>query len=144
MKEITDNVSGSSLTTADDALETRLFRVMAIAVFAAAVLSLWFFPWRVTTGLVLGGSLSLLNYHWMRTSIVAFIHARAAGGNGDGKGSRYIFRYFVIAGTVVAAYALNLVSLPATIVGLCSFVIALFVEAFRQFFFIIVHREGTN
>ena len=143
MKEISNNEGGSTLTTADEALENRLLRVMALAVAAAAVLSLWLAPWRVTTGLVLGGSLSLLNYHWMRTSIAALINARAAGGNANANGSRYILRYFVIAGTVVAAYALNIVSLPATIVGLCSFVIALFAEAFRQFFF-TVHREGTN
>jgi ATP synthase I chain len=143
MKEISNSEGGSTLTTADEALETRLLRVMTLAVAAAAVASLWLAPWRVTTGLVLGGSLSLLNYHWMRTSIAALIHARASGENASANGSRYILRYFVIAGTVVAAYALNIVSLPATIAGLCSFVIALFAEAFRQFFF-TVHREGTN
>jgi len=36
------------------------------------------------------------------------------------------------------------VSLPATIVGLCSFVVALFAEAFRQSYFSIVNREGIN
>ncbi|HXD30722.1 MAG TPA: ATP synthase subunit I [Pyrinomonadaceae bacterium] len=143
MKESEESTGGSLLTTPDNDLETRIFRVMGIAVAAAVLLSPLFMPWRFTTGLFLGGALSLLNYHWMRTSIASLIQARAAGGNASANGSRYIFRYFVIAGTVVAAYALNIVSLPATIIGLCSFVIALFAEAFRQFFF-PVHREGTN
>jgi len=45
---------------------------------------------------------------------------------------------------VIASYKLNAVSLPATIVGLCSFVVALFAEAFRQVYLTIVHREGIN
>jgi hypothetical protein len=144
MKEIGDNVNGSSLPAADDDLELRLFRVMAIAVTAAVVISFLLAPWRVTTGLVLGGSLSLLNYHWMRTSIAALIQMRAAGINASSNGSRYIIRYFVICIAVIAAYKLNVVSLPATIVGLCSFVVALFVEASRQFYFAIIHREGIG
>ena len=32
---------------------------------------------------------------------------------------------------------------PAAIAGLCSFVAALFVEAGRQFYIAIVHREET-
>jgi hypothetical protein len=43
-----------------------------------------------------------------------------------------------------AAYQLNLVSLPATIAGLSSFVVALFAEALRETYFIIIHREGIN
>jgi hypothetical protein len=31
----------------------------------------------------------------------------------------------------------------ATIAGLCSFVVALFVEAFRQFYFAIIRREES-
>jgi hypothetical protein len=33
--------------------------------------------------------------------------------------------------------------LPATIAGMCSFVAALFVEAFRQFYFVIIGREES-
>jgi hypothetical protein len=42
---------------------------------------------------------------------------------------------------VVVAYSLNVISLPAAILGLCTFVVALFVEAFREFYFTIIHRE---
>jgi hypothetical protein len=49
----------------------------------------------------------------------------------------------VIAGAVFAAYQLNLVSLPATLGGLSSFVVALFVEAFRQFYFAVIRREES-
>lgn len=144
MKEIEDSLGGSLLATPDNDLETRLFRVMAISVVAAVLLSLFLMPWRVTTGLILGGSLSLFNYHWMRTSITALLQGRAAGKNLSSNGSRYIFRYIVVGAAVTAAYLLNIVSLPATIIGLCSFVAALFAEAFREFYFAIIHREGTS
>jgi hypothetical protein len=54
---------------------------------------------------------------------------------------QYFLRYLVIAATVVVAYNLNVISLPAAILGLCTFVVALFVEAFREFYFTIIHRE---
>ena len=144
MKEITDNSGRSAFARSDGDLETRLFRVMAgsvaLAVSVAGVLA----PWRITSGLLLGGVLSLLNYRWMCTSITALIVARASGEDANANVSRYIIRYFVIAVVVVAAYMLNSVSLPATIIGLCSFVVALFAEAFREVYFTIVDREGIN
>ncbi len=126
----------------DGALETRIFRAMiaivSLAVIAGAILA----PWRVTTGLLLGGVLSILNYHWLRTSIEALLSV-ANEKRPRVKLWRYIFRYFVVGAIVLAAYGLQIVSLPATIIGLCAFVPALFVEAFRQFYFSIVHREGS-
>ena len=144
MKEMTDSLSGNSPANADEALQTRIFRVMAASVVVAVSVAALLAPWRVTTGLLLGGMLSLMNYRWMSTSIAALIEARASGKTATANGSRYIVRYFVVAAAVIAAYKLNLVSLPATIIGLCSFVVALFAEAFRQFYFMIVNREGIN
>jgi hypothetical protein len=50
----------------------------------------------------------------------------------------------VIAAAVVVAYQWDLVSLPATIAGLCSFVVALFVEALREFYSAIIQREEIS
>jgi hypothetical protein len=147
MKETQNSLSGDpSGEPEGGTIEQRLFKVMAIAVVLAVSISALSAPWRVTTGLLLGGTLSLLNYRWLSSSIAAVIAAYAGGsGTGTGaKGSRYILRYVVIAALVIVAFKLNVVSLPATIIGLCSFVVAFFAEASRQFYFIIVHREGIN
>jgi hypothetical protein len=145
MKENAHKLGGSAFGAPDDGdLEARMFRVMAVAVALAASVSALLAPWRVTTGLMLGGALSLLNYRWLSSSIAALIEAHLAGTGAGAKGSRYILRYFVITALVIVAFKLKVVSLPATIIGLSSFVIALFVGAFRQFYFIIVHREGIN
>jgi hypothetical protein len=144
MKDIPDSISiGAIAANDDDGLEVRILRVMVASVVLAVSVSALLAPWRVTTGLLLGGLLSLLNYRWMRTSIAALIDARVAGNNGF-KVPISILRYFVIAAIVIASYNLNAVSLSATIVGLCSFVVALFAEAFRQVYLTIVHREGIN
>jgi hypothetical protein len=56
---------------------------------------------------------------------------------------KHAVRYVVVGGAVFAAYQLQIISLAATIAGLCSFVVALFVEAFRQFYFAIIRREES-
>ena len=144
MKEITDRLGGSAFAPSDDGLEARVFRVMAVSVGLGTGLIAPFMAWRITAGLLLGGLLSLLNYRWMGTSVRALIVARATGRDANARVTRYILRYFVIAAVVVTGYKLNIVSLPATIVGLSSFVVALFAEAFREIYFIIVDREGIN
>ena len=143
MSQIANRMSGEEFTRGSDrALEMRVFRVMIATVALAAVGSTLLAPWRVTLGLMLGGVLSLLNYHWLRTSIAAVLNV-AGTDRPRVQIWRYLVRYFVVGVAVFAAYQMQVVSLPATIVGLCSFVPALFVEAFRQFYSAIIHREGS-
>jgi hypothetical protein len=144
MNEIADTVNGGLLPAApEDGLENRLFRIMIGAVALAVLIGGVIAPWRVTAGLLLGGLLSLLNHHWLRSSIAAVFAVEKAGKRPRVKVWRYILRYFVIGAVAFAAYKLQIVSLPAMIAGLCSFVVALLVEAFRQFYFAIIHREET-
>lgn len=144
MNEIANSVSGEAFADdASGALEGRIFRAMIAIVILAVIASAALAPWRVAAGLTLGGALSLLNYHWLRTSINAVL-SDAPEKRPRIKILRYILRYLVVGAVVFAAYKLEIVSLPATIIGLCAFVPALFVEALRQFYFAIIHREGTN
>jgi ATP synthase I chain len=146
MKETGNKQSGSALSAkADDGIDGRIFRTMAAAVALAVIVSAPFAPWRITTGLLVGGVLSLLNHYWMRTSISAgFALAQGQGTKPQMRLAQYVLRYFVVGAIVFGAYQLNIISLPATLAGLCSFVVALFVEAFREFYFAIIHREGIN
>ena len=126
----------------DEALEMRLFRAMIASVALAVITSTMLLSWRVTTGLMLGGGLSLLNFHWLRTSVAAIFNVSAEE-RPRVRMSRYIIRYFVVAAATVAAYELGLVSLPAMFAGLGSFDPALFVEALRQFYFAFIRREES-
>lgn len=144
MSEIVNSVSGSAFKPSDpEAMERRLFRTMCVAVAAAVLISAPIAPWRVTTGLLLGGVLSLFNHHWLRSSLAAIFSTAESGRKVKFNAARYVLRYFVIAGVVALAYTLNLVSLVATLVGLCSFVVAAMIEAFMQIYFAIVNREET-
>lgn len=129
--------------SAEGAALDRIFRVMTMVVVLVAAASILLAPWKIGAGLLLGGLLSLLNYHWLRTSIAAGF-SKAVASRPRLRLSRYILRYIVVAAVVFVAYKLNLVSLVATIAGLCTFVIALFVEALRESYFAIISREEAN
>jgi hypothetical protein len=152
MRNSPDNATGTMLSdggnglpdTGDNRIGKRVFRHMAIAVALAVLGSLPFAHWRITTGLLIGGLLSLLNHHWLSSSTAAVFRVVAHGAKPQLRLTQYILRYFVIGVVVFLTYKLNLVSLAATIAGLCSFVVALFVEAFREFYFAIIHREETS
>src|SRR5207253_11461907 len=96
-----------------DALESRLFWTMVAIVALTIPVSALMAPWRVTVGLALGGTLSLLNYHWLRTSVMALLN-EATVKRPSITITRYLFRYLVIGTTVFALYMLQVISLPAT------------------------------
>lgn len=145
MKDTANHVAGDVFPESHDrGIERRIFRIMAAAVAIAVLASLPFGQWRVTAGLLLGGLLSLLNHHWLRTSTAAAFSVVVHGAKPKLRVLQYVLRYLVIAATVFLAYKLNLVSLAATIAGLCSFVVALFAEAFREVYLAIIHREEAS
>jgi hypothetical protein len=125
-------------------IEGRIFRTMALATAVAAIASVPFAHWRITTGLLLGGVLSLLNHHWLSSSTSAAFSVLVHGAKPRLSLVQYILRYLVVTTVVLVAYKLNIVSLTATIVGLCSFVVALFGEALRELYFAIIHREEIS
>jgi hypothetical protein len=158
MNQIADSAElEGPVREADGALEMRIFRAMIIVTVAAVIVSATLAPWRFTTGLMLGGALSLLNYHWLTNSVAAIFNLNASTFNINAstfnvnastqrpkaQSWRYLFRYVVVAVVVFASYKLQLISLPATLVGLCSFVPALLIEASRQFYFVIIHGEES-
>ena len=148
MSQIADTVMGDEVTSRDaSALEARMLRTMVVTIIAAVAIAAIVAPWRVMTGLLLGGALSILNYRWLHSSARAIINLNI-NLPGDSPAPRahsirYVLRYLIVAAAVFAAYQLRLVSLPATLAGLTAFVPALMFEAFRQFYFIIIHREES-
>src|ERR1043166_10295663 len=152
MVEISDSLTGDEVTSRDaralegrdaTALEARLLRTMIVTSIAAVARAAAIAPWRITTGLMLGGALSILNYRWLRSSAAAIVNLNVGSPAPSARSLRYVLRYFIVAAVVFAAYRLRIISLPATLAGLSSFVPALMWEAFRQFYFIIIHREES-
>ena len=128
-----------------DSTHNRVFRTMALTTaFSVAVAASFIAPWRVTSGLLVGGLLALFSHSWLKNSAAAAIHLSAVGGRPQWRLAQFVLRYVVIAAVVFAVYTLNLVSLPAVLVGLSSFVVAMFVEALREFYFAIKEREEIS
>jgi hypothetical protein len=124
------------------ALERRLRRSMFAVVALAVLISAPLAPWRVTTGLLLGGALAVFNHHWLRTSLRAVFGGEATGASSSRlAAARYVLRYAVIALVVASAYMFDLISLAATLAGMCAFAAAIMVEALVQLYFAIVYRE---
>jgi hypothetical protein len=142
----TPHNAGNSLPSGmpDDAIHRRISRAMTVTTVCAVMGSLAFAEWRITTGLLLGGALALLNHRWLRSSTAAVFSVLVDGAKPKLKLSHYLLRYLVVGTVVFVAYKLNLVSLTATLIGLCSFVAAIFAEAFREFYFAFIHREEMN
>jgi hypothetical protein len=125
------------------AVGRRVFRGTCVAVALAVSASAPLAPWRVTTGLLLGGALSLFNLHWLRTSVEAVFEGAPEGARPRMKATRYVLRYAVIVAAVYGANALGLGSLAATLMGMCAVVAALLAEGFRELYFAVIRREET-
>ena len=103
----------------------RIFRGTFVAAVVAVAVSAFFAPWRVTTGLALGGALALFNQHWLRSSVEAVFEGATSARPPKWKAARYVLRYAVVVGVVFAAVQTGLVSLVATLAGMCAVVAGL-------------------
>jgi hypothetical protein len=128
----------------DEGLNSRVFRVMAATTIIAASVSVFIAPWRVSLGLLVGGLLALFSHSWLKNSAAAAIRLSANGGAPDFRLAQFVLRYVVIAAFIFSAHTLDLISLPAVLAGMSSFVVALMVEALREFYFAIKHREEIS
>ena len=128
----------------DQGLDSRVFRTMAVATALAVSVAAFIAPWRVTSGLLVGGLLALFSHSWLKNSAAAAIRLSTVGGTPQLRLAQFLLRYVVIAAVIFTAYTLNLTSLPAVFVGLSSFVVAMFAEALREFYFAIKQREETS
>ena len=126
---------------ANNAINLRIFRTMAIATGLSVAVSTVVGPWRVTTGLLVGGLLALFSHRWLKNSAAAAIELSIGGSTPKLRLAQFILRYVVIAALVFALNELDVVSLPAVLAGLSSFVVAILVEALREFYFAIIQRE---
>jgi hypothetical protein len=116
-----------------------------VATTALAVgVSAFIAPWRVTTGLLLGGLLALFSHRWLKNSAAAAIRLSTSGDGPQFRLAQFILRYVVVASVVFATYTLDLISLPAVLAGLSTFVVAMLVEGLREFYFAIKQREEIS
>jgi len=117
---------------------------MVVATGLSVAVSAVIGPWRVTTGLLVGGLLALFSHSWLKKSAGAAIELSIGGAPPRLRLAQFLLRYLVIGALVFSLYQLNLLSLTAVLVGMSSFVVAIFVEAVREFYFAIIQREEIS
>jgi len=135
----------SAVPAADIVESQRRFRrntyvVIALLLVGGMVLS----GWRMALGVALGGTLSIFNEHWLRSSVGAILGTVA--GSRDKRvprwtATKFILRYFVIAvaaGLAVWSGYFNLLGIG---LGLASFVGAVMLEAGYQVYLTFDHRR---
>ena len=117
---------------------------MAVTTALAVTVSAFIAPWRVTSGLLVGGLLALFSHSWLKNSAAAAIRLSTTGVTAQLGLAQFVLRYVVIAAVIFAAHTLDLISLTAVLAGLSTFVVAIFVEASREFYFAIKEREEIS
>lgn len=146
MSKTANNTTPEGAVVAEDAnrLSGRMLRVMVVITVLAAVISLVVGSWRISVGLLVGGALAVLNHRWLQSSIAAAFGVLIEGQKPRITLAKYIFRYLVIGAVVLLVYTLGVAPLEAIVAGLSSFVVAVFVEALREFYFAIIRREEIS
>lgn len=130
--------------SASNAINLRIFRSMLIATGLAVAVSAVIGPWRVTTGLLVGGLLALFSHRWLKNSAAAALELSIGGATPRLRLAQFLLRYLVIGALVFSLYQLDVLSLTATLAGMSTFVVAIFVEALREFYFAIIQREEIS
>ena len=129
---------------ASNDINLRIFRTMVVTTALAVAVSAVIGPWRVTTGLLVGGLLALFSHRWLKNSAAAALELSIGGATPRLRLAQFLLRYLVIGALVFSLYQLDVLSLTATLAGMSTFVVAIFVEALREFYFAIIQREEIS
>ena len=114
----------------------RILWIMAIVLVVAIIGSLIFATWRVTTGLILGGILSFVNYYWLKFALKSVFEKAIEGAKPKFLVGKYILRYFAVGAVVVLVFLTKVISVVAVICGLLTFAAAILIESF---ILVIIH-----
>ena len=127
MDEESDPVSaGDSVITHRGILIT-----MAVMVAVAAVAGAIFSGPMFGFGVVFGGLLAVGNYIWLDRVTKAIFRPDAVRSAGL-LAAKYILRYFVLGGVLLVIYLTGAFPMPAVILGLAAFAIAVVIEGLRN------------
>ena len=144
MADTANNTAEMTVITEEDhGLNTRIFRAMVAVTAVAVIVSSLLGSLRFTTGLLIGGVLAIFSHNWLRNSAGAAINLAVGEGIQQVRLMQFLLRYLVIGLVVFAAYIIDIASLTAMLLGLSSFVVALLVEAIREFYFAIIPARGN-
>ncbi len=119
----------------------RILWIMAVVLIVAVIVSFFLADGRVTSGLMLGGILSFINYYWLKTALRSVFEKAVGGGKPRFLIGKYMLRYFAVGAVIVFVALTKIVSVVALIGGLLVFAAAILIESFILIFIHISKRE---
>ena len=117
-------------------VEKRLWRLMLASLAIEIVLSLIFSNWQVTAGIAVGGSLAILNFRMLQTSVRGLWQTQS-----NYFAIKFFLRYALIGLVILLFSYLKIFSIFGILMGISSFVAALMLEALIQFYFVMTKHE---
>jgi hypothetical protein len=119
---------------AESDIEKRLWWLMIASLLVSLIFAFIFANVQFILGFVIGGILSLVNFRWLQGSIKSLFATTLSGEPPRFIAFKFFFRFIVIGIAVGIASYSGLVSVIGILLGLCSFVAALMLEAFYQIY----------
>ena len=124
------------LSEESSSVEKRLWRLMLVGLVIEIALSLFLADWKFVFGIVTGGSLAIINFWLLQSSVRGIFQTQS-----NTFAVKFFLRYVMIGLVVLLFYYLKAVSIIGILLGISSFVIALMIEALIQFYFVITKNE---
>ncbi len=115
-------------------IEKRLWWLMITSLLVSLIFSFFLANLHFILGFAIGGILSLINFRWLQGSIKSLFATTLKGEPPRFIAFRFFFRFIVIGIAVAIASYSGLVSVIGILLGLCSFVVAIMLEAFYQIY----------
>ncbi len=118
--------------TEKDPLQKKLEIANWIIMGMLLMLSFFFMPHRFTLGMLLGGFISIVNFHWLDRDL-----RKAFGRLSEKSGSAIMFKYIIrFTATAIALYFIisgNIVDIIGLVVGLSTVIITMVFTAIAAF-----------
>ena len=121
-------------STVETLSHRRILTEMAAVIVFGAAGSFIFVSAIFGIGVLIGGSLSLVNYYWLKQSLKSIFEQAAAGEKPQFLGARYFLRYLTFAVVLAVVYLTKTVPVIAVLSGLASFALAIIIEALFRLF----------
>jgi hypothetical protein len=110
----------------------RILTVMAAVTAVASVVSFFAESALFAFGVLIGGTMSVINYYWLKRSIKTLFELAAEGEKPQFLATRYFLRYLTFAAVLAVVYLTKAVPVVAVLLGLASFALAIVIEGFSR------------
>lgn len=112
----------------------RILFLMGLVSVLGSICGFVFVSWQFGLGILFGGTLSFVNYYWLKHSLKIVFEKVASGEQQGFSGTTYLLRYFVFGILLLLIYLTKAIPVASVILGLGSFAVAIMFEGIIRLF----------